>query len=111
MANAPSIANTFTAGTKARATQVNTNFSDVQRDLSSGTSYLFTNLFLNNRVSNSNLTVGNNQCLLAGYHTIDTTTTYTLATSTARAVFFSVLVVNPGGVLDLTSGAEAICVD
>lgn len=110
MANAPSITNTFTAGTKARASQVNTNFGDVQRDLSSGTAYHFTNLYLNHRISNSNLTIGNNQCLLAGYHTIDTTTTYTLATSTSRAVFFGHLNVNSGGVLQMTSGAETLII-
>ena len=100
------ITNTFTAGTKAKASEVNRNFTDLSSALSSGTSDILINGLQNNRLSNGNMTITGNYCAIYGYHTIDSTTTYDLATSTARAVFLGATTIY--GTLHIASNAEAL---
>ena len=109
MGNTPSITNTFTANTKAKSSQVNTNFTNALNFVNDGTYDLFSNSFAARRTSNGNVTLGHNRVYITGYHQIGgdgTNTTYNIATSTARMICFSDLQVVSGSSLIVTPGAE-----
>mgnify|MGYP001567447584 CR=1 FL=1 len=100
----------FVAATKAKSSEVNSKFTDVYNALAAGTHDHYVNAIINNRISNGSVDVTSNACYFNGYHTIDTTATYKLKTSSSRMVIFGALTINTGGILEMTSGSEALIV-
>src|SRR3990167_10375201 len=108
MGDTPSVTNTFVAGTKAKAVEMNTNFSDLVADIGGGTSDLYANSYINRRTSNGSVSIGANKSFMASYFTIDTTATYLLTDTTSRMAIFGDLNLASGAALYLTSGAEIL---
>ena len=98
----------FVAATKARASEVNTNFTEVSNAFRAGTHDVYLNGLILNRLSNGNVSVTANGAYLGAYTTIDTNATYTLTDSTSRMAVLGMLTINAGGFLILTSGAEVV---
>ena|SRR3990167_10107812 len=98
----------FIATTKAKASEVNAKFTNLYNTLTDGQHDLNISGLITNRIDTGSVDVTSNACYIAGYLTIDSTTTYKLKTSSSRMVVFGALTINAGGTLDMTSGSELL---
>lgn len=104
MSTAPSIPNTFTAGTRARAAEVNANFSQIFRIFTDEQHSLSvdgikaTRIFANQTSTDSTVGVGDNQNLFVHSHEIASGTTYNV-TTTGKFIYAATLTV--AGTLNL----------
>jgi hypothetical protein len=96
----------FTAGTRAKASEVNAKMTHIWACLRSAIYIPFTPGYYNER-RNGNHTVNTAACFMAGYYQVQYGATFSLATSTARAVFFGECEVEDTATLHIGSGAVA----
>ena len=98
----------FVAGTKAKAAEVNSKFTDHYNALVGGTYALFINGIMNNRTSNGSVDVTAGSCYFNGFFTVDSNATYALKAASSRMVCLGALTVH--GTLDITADAEALII-
>lgn len=98
----------FVAATKAKSSEVNAKFTNLYNTLTDGQHDINISGLITNRIDQGSVDITSNACYIAGYLTIDSTTTYRLKTSSSRMVIFGDLTINSGGTLDLTSSSEVL---
>ena len=106
MGTLASIPSSFVANTRARSSEVNAKFSDVYNALAAGTYDHYINGLRYRRLSSSSITMTGSDCYLFAYHQIDSSTTYDLATSTARMIILDTLEIKSGGTLHIAPSAK-----
>ena len=95
----------FIAATKAKASEVNSKFTDVYSALTGGTYDHYLNAIINRRLDAGSVDITSSACYFNGYFAIDSTTTYKLKASSSRMVIFGELEIKSGGLVDMTSGS------
>lgn len=104
LASAPA---SFVANTRARASEVNAKFTEVDNAIRSGSRDLYSTGFRNALNDGNNTTLTGSECFIAGFYEIPTNMTFDIATSTARAVFLGALIGNTNSSFYVASGASA----
>ena len=98
----------FTANTRAKASEVNAKFSHLWEAFRDGSRAPFTTGYYQKRYDDSAVTLNTATCFMAGYYRVPNGITFDLATSTARAVFFGELELQSTATFHVASAAVAL---
>lgn len=97
-------AGTFVANTRAKASEVNAKFNVLWGCLRDALYIPLTPGVYNDR-EGSSITIATSSCYMAGFYTVNGT--FSLDTSTARAVIFDTLAISSGSTMHIAT--NAIC--
>lgn len=100
---------TFVANTRARAAEVNAKFSAHNQALKGGVNDLYATGYRINRLSPDavNTTITGNDCFMCAFYTLETSTTFDLATSTARLACIGDFTISTNATLHIATNAVA----